>query len=134
GSPGTCVRRPASSCIGYCRGCESCVMPCSRIAAAFAQCAPRFSGESSTGSCRVQTAFCTTPSIEQPTEQCVHTVRLTLILPLVCSSFASALPSIEKGSCEATAAPPTPTPERLRNVRRSIVLTSTPESPRERRP
>src|SRR2546425_3010152 len=125
---------PPSSFIGYFRRCESCVMPCSRIEAPFAQCAPRFSGESNTGSCRIQTPFCTTPSIEQPTEQCVHTVRLTSILPLVCSSFASALPSIENGSCEATAAPPTPTPERLRNVRRSIVLTSTPESPRERRP
>src|SRR2546427_578858 len=56
----------------------------------------------------------------------------------ISSSFlemsSSAWPSIENGSCEATAAPPTPTPERLRNVRRSIVLTSTPESPRERRP
>src|SRR5437660_12194718 len=125
---------PPSSFIGYLRRCESCVMPCSRIEAPFAQCAPRLSGESNTGSWRIQTPFCTTASIEQPTEQCVQTVRLTSILPLVCSSFASAVPSIEKGSCEATAAPPTPTPERLRNVRRSIVLTSTPESPRERRP
>src|SRR5262249_24137151 len=51
--------------------------PCSRIEAPFAQCAPRLSGESNTGSCRVQTPFSTTASTEQPTEQCEQTVRLT---------------------------------------------------------
>src|SRR5216110_1679463 len=50
-------------------------MPCSRIEAPFAQCAPRLSGESNTGSWRTQTPFCTTASIAQPTEQCVHTER-----------------------------------------------------------
>jgi hypothetical protein len=34
-------------------------------------------GESNTGSCRTQTPFSTTASIEQPTEQWVHTVRCT---------------------------------------------------------
>src|SRR6266850_886347 len=124
---------PPSSFIGYLRRCESCVMPCSRIEAPFAQCAPRLSGESNTGSWRIQTPSCTTASMEQPTEQCVQIVRLTSILPLVSSSFASTLPTIEKGNCEATAAPPTPTPERLRNVRRSIVLTAIAERPRDRR-
>src|SRR6266852_2343058 len=124
---------PPSSFIGYLRRCESCVMPCSRIEAPFAQCAPRLSGESNTGSWRIQTPFCTTASIEQPTEQCVQTVRLTSILPLVCSSFASAAPIIENGSCAATAPAPTPTPERLRNVRRSMVFATAPESPRDRR-
>src|SRR5688500_9762270 len=70
---------PATSFIGYLRRCESCVMPCSRIDAPFAQCAPRLIGESNTGSCRIQTPFCTIASIAQPTEQCVQTVRLTSI-------------------------------------------------------
>src|SRR2546421_231998 len=74
-----------------------------------------------------------TASIEQPTEQCVQTVRLTSILPLVRSSFASASRIIENGSCDATAAPPTPTPERLRKVRRSMVFASTPDNPFARR-
>src|SRR5258706_2411245 len=71
--------------------------------------------------------------MEQPTEQCVQIVRFTSTLPLVSSSLASALLIIEKGICEATAAPPTPTPERLRKVRRSIVLTAIVERPRDRR-
>src|SRR5207245_4168564 len=66
---------PPASFIGYFRRCESCVMPCSRTEAHFAQCAPRFSGESNTGSWRTQTPLSVTASIEQPTEQCVHTVR-----------------------------------------------------------
>ena len=72
---------PPSSFIGYFRRCESCVMPCSRIEAPLAQCAPRLIGESNTGSWRTHTPFCTTASIAQPTEQCVQTVRLTSILP-----------------------------------------------------
>ena len=56
-------------------------MPCSRIEAPLAQCAPRLIGESNTGSWRIHTPFCTTASIAQPTEQCVQTVRLTSILP-----------------------------------------------------
>src|SRR2546421_4583004 len=96
---------PPASFIGYFRRCESCVMPCSRTEAPLAQCAPRFNGESNTGSWRTHTPLSTTASIEQPTEQCVHTVRLTSTLP--CSSFASAVPIIENGSCAATApAPP----------------------------
>src|SRR5258707_7905781 len=41
---------PPSSFIGLFRRCESWVMPCSRIEAPFAQCAPRLIGESNTGS------------------------------------------------------------------------------------
>ena len=52
-------------------------MPCSRTEAPLAQCAPRLSGESNTGSWRIQTPFSTIASTEQPTEQCVQTVRLT---------------------------------------------------------
>ena len=81
---------PPSSFIGYLRRCESCVMPCSRIEAPLAQCAPRLIGESNTGSWRTQTPFCTTASMAQPTEQCVQTVRFTSILPAA-SSFASRL-------------------------------------------
>src|SRR5919109_4458934 len=119
---------PPSSFIGYFRRCESCVMPCSRTEAPFAQCAPRLSGESNTGSCRTQTPLSVTASIAQPTEQCVHTVRCTSSLPV--SAFASARSMMLNGSCAATAPAPTPTPERLRNVRRSIVLASTPDNPR----
>ena len=122
---------PFSSFIGYLRRCESAVMPCSRIEAPLAQCAPRLIGESNTGSCRTQTPFSTTASSEHPTEQCVQTVRLTSTLAAV--SAASALPSMLNGSCVATAPAPTETPERLRKVRRSIVLPSTPERLRERR-
>src|SRR5919106_4635486 len=111
---------PPTSFIGYLSRCESCVMPCSRIDAPFAQCAPRLSGESNTGSWRIHTPFCTTASMAQPTEQCVQTVRLT-------SSFCSfdcacASPTRENGSCVATAPAPTVIPERLRNARRSSVL------------
>src|SRR5687767_11541268 len=107
-------------------------MPCSRTEAPFAQCAPRLIGESNTGSWRTQTPFSTTASIAQPTEQCVQTVRLTSTLPAGASA-ASTLPIMLNGSCAATAPAPTDTPERLRNVRRSIVLPSTPERLRERR-
>src|SRR5687767_5520117 len=72
---------PATSFMGYLRRCESCVMPCSRIDAPFAQCAPRLIGESNTGSCLTHTPFCTTASIAQPTEQCVQTERFTSIWP-----------------------------------------------------
>src|SRR3954471_10318055 len=108
-------------------------MPCSRTEAPLAQCPPRLSGESNTGSWRIHTPSCTTASIAQPTEQCAQTERLTSILPLVSASFASALRITENGSCEATAAPPTPTPERLRNVRRSIVLAPTLDTARASR-
>src|SRR3954468_17416777 len=41
---------PPTSFIGYFSRWESCVMPCSRIEAPFAQCDPRLIGESKTGS------------------------------------------------------------------------------------
>src|SRR6266581_5085771 len=122
---------PPSSFIGVFRRCESCVMPCSRIDAPLAQCAPRLIGESNTGSWRTHTPSCTTASMAQPTEQCVHTVRLISTLPA--SSFASAVPIMLKGSCEAAAAAPAVTPERRRNVRRSIVLARAPCNPLARR-
>src|SRR3990172_4097826 len=124
---------PFSSFIGYFRRCESWVTPCSRHAAPLAQCAPRLSGESNTGSWRTHTPFTTTASIAQPTEQCVHTLRLTSVLPAAALSCASAVPIMLKGSCEAAAPAPSVTPERLRKVRRSIVLARTPERPRARR-
>src|SRR5690349_16114246 len=110
---------PPSSFIGYLRRCESWVMPCSRIEAPFAQCAPRLSGESNTGSWRIHTPSCTTASIAQPTEQCVHTVRFTSILPPVfqaSSAAASALPIMLNGSCAANAPAPAASPERFRNA------------------
>src|SRR5437763_455733 len=76
-------------------------------------------GESNTGSCRTHTPFSTTASIEQPTEQCVQTVRLTSTLRG--SSAAFALPIMLYGSCVAKAAPPATRPERFRNDRRSSV-------------
>src|SRR5262245_6287950 len=120
---------PPSSFIGYLRRCESCEMPCSRMDAPFAQWAPRLIGESNTGSWRIQTPFCTTASIAQPTEQCVHTVRFTSILPA--SFCACASPIMLNGSCEATPAAPAVMPERLRKVRRSMVLAAIPASPRD---
>src|SRR5436190_12660536 len=114
---------PPESFIGYFRRCDSCVMPCSRTEAPLAQCAPKLMGESNTGSCRTHTPFCTTASIAQPTEQCVHIVRLTSTPGA--ASAACALPMTLKGNCDAiadTAAPaPTARPERLRNARRSKV-------------
>ena len=68
---------PLTSFIGVFSRCECSCMPCSRTEAPLAQCAPRLSGESNTGSCRVQTPFSTVASTAQPTEQCVQTVRLT---------------------------------------------------------
>src|SRR5215813_8184149 len=79
---------PLTSFIGDLSRCECSTMPCSRTEAPLAQCAPRLSGESNTGSWRIHTPSWTTASIEQPTEQCVQTERLTSILPLVSSSFA----------------------------------------------
>src|SRR5258708_37209 len=122
---------PPSSFIGVFRRCESWVMPCSRIDAPLAQCAPRLIGESDTGSWRIQTPSCTTASMAQPTEQCVQTVRLISTLPA--SSLASAVPIWLRGSGEAAAAAPAVTPERRRNVRRSIVLASARCNPLARR-
>src|SRR5881628_2898715 len=123
---------PFTSFIGYFSRCECSVMPCSRTEAPLAQCAPRLSGESNTGSWRTHTPFCTTASIAQPTEQCVQTERLTSILPAF-SSAASALPIMLKGSWLANAPAPAASPERLRKARRSIVFASMPERLRERR-
>src|SRR5258708_19648197 len=81
---------PPSSFIGVFRRCESWVMPCSRIDAPLAQCAPRLIGESNTGSWRTQTPSCTTASMAQPTEQSVPT--LPFISPLPPSSLPPPLP------------------------------------------
>src|SRR5204863_9108290 len=88
---------PSTSFIGDFKRCECSCMPCSRTDAPLAQCAPRLSGESNTGSCRTHTPLSTTASIEQPTEQCVHTVRFTSTL-LAASPAASALPITPRGS------------------------------------
>src|SRR5687768_13538251 len=82
---------PLTSFIGLFSRCSPC--PCSRTDAPLAQCAPRLSGESKTGSCRTHTPFSTTASIAQPTEQCVQTVRFTSCFPPAGASLAaSALP------------------------------------------
>src|SRR5690349_16480573 len=111
---------PSTSFIGYLRRCECSVMPCSRTDAPLAQCAPRLIGESNTGSCRTQTPLVTTASIEQPTEQCVHTVRRTTVLPLASSARAS--PIMLSGSCDANAAAPAVMPVPFRKERRSTVF------------
>src|SRR5689334_25341358 len=115
---------PLTSFIGDLRRCSP--RPCSRMAAPFAQCAPRFRGESNTGSWRTHTPFSTTASIEQPTEQCVQTVRCTSRLTLALSSAACALPIVPYGSWLANAPTPATTPERFRNARRSIVAILAP--------
>src|SRR5258706_8851050 len=109
---------PSISFIGYLRRCECSVMPCSRMLAPLAQCAPMLSGESNTGSWRTHTPSWTTASIEQPTEQCVQMVRFTSSFP-VAPGAALASPIRLSGSWLANAAAPTATPEPLRNVRRS---------------
>src|SRR5713226_3358772 len=116
---------PFASFIGYFRRRESCVMPTSRTAAPLAQCEPRLIGESNTGSCPTHTPFCTTASTAQPTEQWVQTVRLVSTLPWPGIASACALPIMLNGNCAAKAPAPSVTPERLRNVRRSIVFAAT---------
>ena len=64
---------PPVSFIGYLR--RRVPIPCSRTAAPFAQCEPRFSGESKSGSCPVHTPFCTSAITPQPTEQWVQMLR-----------------------------------------------------------
>src|SRR5258708_520337 len=116
---------PSMSFIGYLRRCECSVMPCSRMLAPLAQCAPRLIGESNTGSWRTHTPSATTASIEQPTEQCVHTVRLISVLPVV---LAWASPMMPRGSWLANAAAPAVIPVPFRNARRSTVFAASAES------
>src|SRR5438552_3302903 len=119
---------PSTSFIGYLRRCECSVMPCSRIEAPLAQCAPRLIGESNTGSWRTQTPSVTMASIEQPTEQWVQTVRFTSVLP-VFFACAWASPITPRGSWAAKAAAPA-MPEPLRKVRRSTVRAASAEAAR----
>src|SRR5687768_15037530 len=98
-------------------------MPCSRTLAPLAQCAPMLKGESNTGSWRTHTPSCTTASIEQPTEQCVQTVRFTSVLPAL-ATWALASPTMLSGSWLAKAATPAPMPDFLRNARRSSVFST----------
>src|ERR1700704_1503880 len=121
---------PFASFIGYFSRCECSVIPCSRTDAPLAQCAPRLSGESNTGSWRIQTPFWTTASTEQPTEQWVHTVRLTTVSPA--SPFPSALPTRLNGSWPANAPAPATRPERFKSARRSIVGVVAPARRRRR--
>src|SRR4030095_2741724 len=124
---------PLTSLTGVLRRIECSCIPCSRTEAPFAQCAPRLSGESNTGSCRVHTPFSTVASIAHPTEQCRHTVRLTSTL-VAASAAASTLPMPPYGSWLANAPAPATRPERFKNVRRSIPATGTPVRRRRRGP
>src|SRR5450631_1225186 len=126
-----CSHLPFASFIGVLSRCEFSCMPCSRAAAPLAQCAPRLSGESNTGSCRTHTPFSTIASIAHPTEQCVQTVRL-LSFFVSASAAASALPMKLYGSWLANAPAPATRPERFKNARRSIVGSVAPERRRSR--
>src|SRR6185369_46313 len=119
---------PSTSFIGYFRRYSPC--PCSRSAAPLAQCEPRLSGESNTGSWRTQTPFSTTASTAQPTEQWPQTVRRTTGADGVAAGSAAAA-FLTSVSCEPARPTPTPMPERRRNARRSIVGTTRPR-PRAR--
>jgi len=113
---------PFTSFIGYFS--RNSPLALSRSAAPLAQCAPRLMGESKTGSWRTQTPFSTMASTAQPTEQCVQTVRLTsiLALPLAAAVAGSAASALRTSvNWEAARPTPTPSPERRRNFRRSIV-------------
>src|ERR1700730_1886678 len=129
-SHGIFCHLPLTSFIGDFSRCESSCIPCSRTDAPLAQCAPRLSGESNTGSCRIQTPFWTTASTEQPTEQWVHTVRLVTVSPA--SPFPSALPTRLNGSWLANAPAPATRPERSKTARRSIVGVVAPARRRRR--
>src|SRR6478736_823837 len=120
---------PPSSFIGYLRRWECSTMPCSRTEAPLAQCAPRLSGESNTGSWRTQTPSCTTASTEQPTEQCVHTVRFTSVLPGF-AAWACASPMKLSGSWLANAAVPAAMPDPFRKARRSTVFAASEDMAR----
>jgi hypothetical protein len=123
---------PLTSFIGVLSRCECSTMPCSRTDAPFAQCAPRLSGDSNTGSWRVHTPFSTVASMLHPTEQCVHTVRFfSTLTPSFCACAGAMAPY---GSWLANAPAPAAIPERLRNVRRSIVDNEAPASLRRRGP
>jgi hypothetical protein len=119
---------PSTSFIGYLRRCECSVMPCSRMLAPLAQWAPRLIGESNTGSCRTHTPSVTMASMAQPTEQCVHTVRFTSVLPVLACALAS--PMMPSGSWLAKAAAPAVRPVPLRKVRRSTVFAASDETAR----
>ncbi|SOY49173.1 hypothetical protein CBM2589_B220060 [Cupriavidus taiwanensis] len=113
---------PSTSFIGYLSRYSP--WPCSRNAAPLAQCAPIFRGESNTGSWRIHTPFCTTASTAQPTEQWPHTVRRTTIpvLPSPAAFLSSAASALRSSvNCPAARPAPTPMPERLRKLRRSMV-------------
>src|SRR5579872_4752375 len=120
---------PSTSFFGVLRRCECSVMPCSRIDAPLAQCAPMLRGESNTGSWRTQTPSTTTASMAHPTEQCVQTVRLVTDLPVFASAFAS--PTKLSGSCEANAVAPAVSPAPFRNERRSTVRMPSADAARE---
>src|SRR5688572_20739286 len=119
---------PATSFIGYLRRCECSVIPCSRMLAPLAQCAPKLMGESNTGSWRTHTPSVTMASMAQPTEQWVQMVRFTSVLPVLAWALAS--PMIPSGSWEAKAAAPAVRPVPLRKVRRSTVFAASDETAR----
>ncbi len=125
---------PLTSLTGVLRRIECSCIPCSRTDAPFAQCAPRLSGESNTGSCRVHTPFSTVASTAQPTEQCVQTVRLTSTFVASPSFAAAAGPMAPNGIWLANAPAPATRPERFKNVRRSSVGSGTPARRRRRGP
>src|SRR6185369_10241724 len=111
---------PFTSFIGYFR--RNSPWPCSRRAAPLAQCEPRFSGESNTGSWRTHTPFSTTASTAHPTEQWPHTVRRTSTFVPPSAGCASAACARRMSVSWPAASPaPTPSPERRRKARRSIV-------------
>src|SRR6185436_1674894 len=102
---------------------------CSRTEAPLAQWAPRFSGESNTGSWRTHTPSCTTASTEQPTEQWVQTLRFTSVLPAL-GACAWASPMKLSGSWLANAAVPAAMPEPFRKARRSTVFAASEDMAR----
>src|SRR5690242_19368054 len=111
---------PASSFIGYFT--RRSPWQTSRIAAPLAQWPPRLIGDSKVGSWLIQTPFCTSAVTVQPTEQCVQRFLMRLTSPVAAiGAAASAFCTRPSGTVERAASPPAPTPDRRRNVRRSIV-------------
>ena len=110
---------PPASFIGYLT--RRSAWPCSRTDAPFAQCAPRLNGESKSGSWPVQTPFCTSATMPQPTEQCVQTLFLIVTSPVAAEPAAWAFLILPGARTDAAAPAPTARPERLRNARRSML-------------
>jgi hypothetical protein len=83
-------------------------------------------GLSKTGSCPIQTPFCTSAQMLQPTAQKGQTVFLRRISPSWKAVLASAFCTRRRSSAASPATPPAASPERSRNARRVRLALAAP--------